>query len=317
MSFFFSGLSASIKNCNPVLLVALLLCSAALQANTPHCEGKLYGKGKRAICLPLGELSFADRLVSFYPGEKKAEAPFDNGAAALGEPNYKNTRSPDFVSLGCHGELVLQFSDNVLVDVEGMDLYIFEVGPFVEKTQVFISSDGSHWIDIGEIEGARADIDIAPFVAPGDKFSFVRLVNAGKSCGGRHAGADIDAVAAVGAEIRLSLNSALLFDVNKSVLKSAALTELDLLAEKIKSYGKQAKITLEGHTDSSGSESANQKLSEARANAVWAHLAPHLNISAERVKIIGYGESRPVADNTTEEGRAQNRRVDLLIVPSR
>lgn len=298
-----------------LLLISLFVVSSSLHADEPYCEGKLYGKGKKAICLPLGELSFADKLVSFTPGEKTAEELFNNGESALGEPDYKNTRSPDFISLGCHGELVLQFTDNVLVDVTGMDLYIFEVGPFVEKTRISISNDAMNWIEIGEIEGARADIDIQPFTAEGEKFSFVKLVNAGKSCGGRHAGADIDAVAAVGAEIRLSLNSALLFDVGKSQLKPEALAELDKLAIKINSYGPKAKMTLEGHTDSDGSDKDNMRLSEARAQAVWMHLSQKLSLSSANVKVQGYGESRPVADNATEEGRAQNRRVDLLIVP--
>lgn len=298
-----------------LLLIPLVVLSSSLHADEPYCEGKLYGKGKKAICLPLGELSFADKLVSFTPGEKTAEELFNNGESALGEPDYKNTRSPDFISLGCHGELVLQFTDNVLVDVTGMDLYIFEVGPFVEKTRISISNDAINWIDIGEIEGARADIDIQPFITPGEKFSFVKLVNAGKSCGGRHAGADIDAVAAVGAEIRLSLNSALLFDVGKSRLKPEALAELDKLAIKINSYGSKAKMTLEGHTDSDGSDKDNMRLSEARAQAVWKHLSQKLSLSSANVKVQGYGESRPVADNATEEGRAQNRRVDILIVP--
>lgn len=306
-----SGLRLSLSLC----LALLLIQFPAAAADIP-CQGKVYGKGKKAICLPLGALSFADRLVSFDPGEQKAEAPFDQGDTALGEPNYKNTRSPDFVSLGCHGELVVQFTDNVLVDVDGMDLYIFEVGPFVEKTRVWISSNGSDWIDIGEIEGARADIDIAPFVSPGEKFDRVKLVNAGKSCGGRHAGADIDAIAAVGAEIRLSLDAALLFDVGKAELKPEATAEINKLAAQLVRYGQQARLTLEGHTDSTGGDADNQRLSEARAQSVWRQLKPLLQLPADRVQIRGYGEARPVADNATEEGRAQNRRVDILIVPA-
>lgn len=281
------------------------------------CPGSVYGKGKKAICLPLGDLSFADQLVRFTPGERPADPAFSDGQAALGTPNYKNTRSPDFVSLGCDGELVLQFADNVLVDVEGMDLHVFEVGPFVEATALFISQDGSNWLPIGEIEGSRSDVDIAPFIQPGERYNYVMLRNSGKSCGGKHGGADIDAVAAVGAEIRLSLNSAVLFDVGQASLKPEAKAELDALASKLAGYGANARFTVEGHTDSTGSDADNLKLSQARAQSVADYLAGKLKQPITQWKIRGYGEARPVASNDEEEGRARNRRVDLLVAPGR
>lgn len=282
---------------------------------SPDCPGLVYGAGKREICLPLGALSFADEVVSFTPGEKPSQRPFNNPRRALGEPNYRNTDLADFISIGCQGELVLKFVDNVLIDVEGADLYIFEVGPFVEKTELAISTDGNAWVDIGAIEGARSDVDIRGIAPPGERFSFVKLTNAGASCGGRHSGADIDAVATVGAEIRLSLDSALLFDVGKSDLKPDALSAIDQLAVQVASFGKGVRITVEGHTDSTGSDNDNLRLSDARAKSVWDYLAKQLPHAVAEVQIKGYGESRPIAPNDTEENRAQNRRVDLLIRP--
>lgn len=297
------------------LLLCGLVASAQAVESEALCTGKLYGKGKRAICLPLAELSFADQLVAFTPGDKPSQAPFDDGALALGEPNYKSTRSPDFISLGCNGDLVLQFTDNVLIDVPGMDLYVFEVGPFVEKTELYISQDGSEWLGIGTIEGSRSNIDIAPYVSAGERYNYVRLVNAGKSCGGRHSGADIDAVAAVGAEIRLSLNSAVLFDVGKAALKPAADTELAALAKALTSYGDGIGITIEGHTDSVGSDADNLSLSQARAESVQQYLVSRAGVDPARISTVGYGEKRPVASNDDEQGRALNRRVDILVSP--
>ena len=279
------------------------------------CPGLVYGAGKREICLPLAELSFADKVVSFTPGEKPSKIPFNNPEKALGEPDYRSTKSPDFISIGCNGELITQFTDNVLVDVAGPDLYIFEVGPFVEKTELAISQDGSNWLEVGVIEGARSDVDINGLVQAGEHYNYVRLRNAGTSCGGMHSGADIDAIAAVGAEIRLSLDSALLFDVGKYQLKAEAKAALDELLAKVAAYGPDIRVTVEGHTDSTGSDSDNKLLSQQRANAVWQYLAPGLQLPAEQVSIKGYGESRPVASNDDEEGRALNRRVDLLIKP--
>ena len=279
------------------------------------CPGLVYGAGKREICLPLAELSFADKVVSFTPGEKPSKIPFNNPEKALGEPDYRSTKSPDFISIGCHGELLVQFTDNVLVDVAGPDLYIFEVGPFVEKTELAISQDGSNWLEVGIIEGARSDVDINGLVQAGEHYNYVRLRNAGTSCGGMHSGADIDAIAAVGAEIRLSLDSALLFDIGKYQLKPEAKTALDELLAKVAAYGPDIRVTVEGHTDSTGSDSDNKLLSEQRATSVWQYLAPGLTLSAQQVSIKGYGESRPVASNDDEAGRALNRRVDLLIKP--
>jgi OmpA-OmpF porin, OOP family len=293
-----------------------------LKANAPagrpdkDCPGLVYGTGKRAICLPLGQLSFADVAVSFKPGAKPSRTPFDFPGSALGEPDYRSTTSADFISLGCNGELVAQFTDNVLVDVEGVDLYIFEIGPIVERTKLAISVDGREWVEVGVIEGARSDVDIRPFAKKGERYGFVRLRNAGKACGGNHAGADIDAIAAVGAEIRLSLDSALLFDVGKSVLKPEALAALDTLAQQVQAYGKDIRVTVEGHTDSTGADVANLALSEARAKSVWTYLGQRVALPANRVNLKGYGETRPVATNDTEEGRAKNRRVDLLIAPA-
>ncbi len=280
------------------------------------CPGLVYGTGKRAICLPLGQLSFADVAVSFKPGAKPSRTPFDFPGSALGEPDYRSTTSADFISLGCDGELVVQFTDNVLVDVEGVDLYIFEIGPIVERTELAISVDGREWVEVGVIEGARSDVDIRPFAKKGERYGFVRLRNAGKACGGNHAGADIDAIAAVGAEIRLSLDSALLFDVGQSALKPEALSALDALAQQVQAYGKDIRVTVEGHTDSTGADAANLALSEARAKSVWAYLGQRVALPASRVSLKGFGETRPVATNDTEEGRAKNRRVDLLIAPA-
>jgi len=70
-------------------------------------------------------------------------------------------------------------------------------------------------------------------------------------------------------------------------------------------------LTIEGHTDSIGQAAYNQKLSADRAEAVKAWLAAH-GVDATRLSGAGFGDAKPVADNATEEGRAQNRRVELV-----
>jgi len=78
-----------------------------------------------------------------------------------------------------------------------------------------------------------------------------------------------------------------------------------------------AVATIEGHTDSTGPESYNQGLSERRSNSISDYLANNKKISADRLKTVGYGESRPVADNGTRDGRQRNRRVIAVIIETR
>jgi outer membrane protein OmpA-like peptidoglycan-associated protein len=76
----------------------------------------------------------------------------------------------------------------------------------------------------------------------------------------------------------------------------------------------QTNILIAGHTDSTGSESHNQQLSERRAEAVKNALMSN-GVSPMRMRTVGYGESRPIADNNTEAGRQLNRRVEITITP--
>ena len=100
---------------------------------------------------------------------------------------------------GCGGVLTLRFTDNVLVDIPGFDLYVFEIGPMTEPSHVEISADGDRWIDIGNIEGGTAAIDIGPHVKAADIFRYVRLTDLKSDCDSAYPGADIDAVGAIGA----------------------------------------------------------------------------------------------------------------------
>jgi outer membrane protein OmpA-like peptidoglycan-associated protein len=74
-------------------------------------------------------------------------------------------------------------------------------------------------------------------------------------------------------------------------------------------------VAIEGHTDSQGSDETNQRLSESRADAVASYIKANFGANVP-VASQGYGESRPVASNDTFEGRAKNRRIDVVIVPS-
>jgi len=104
-----------------------------------------------------------------------------------------------------------------------------------------------------------------------------------------------------------------MFDVNSSVIKPGAYQEIDRVAQVLNKYP-QTRIRIEGHTDSTGSEDYNQKLSEQRAEAVKNALITR-GIDPARLETIGLGESSPIADNNSEAGRQMNRRVKVVIIP--
>jgi len=105
------------------------------------------------------------------------------------------------------------------------------------------------------------------------------------------------------------------FDFDKAVLKPAGKSKLNDLVDKIKSINLEVIIAI-GHTDSVGPEAYNQKLSVRRANAVKAYLVSK-GVDKTRIYTEGKGESQPVADNKTKEGRAKNRRVEIEVVGAR
>ncbi|CAD5110174.1 OmpA family protein [Zestomonas carbonaria] len=102
------------------------------------------------------------------------------------------------------------------------------------------------------------------------------------------------------------------FDFDKSVVKEESYGDIKNLADFMNQYP-QTSTVVEGHTDSVGTDAYNQALSERRANAVRDVLVNQYGVGAERVDSVGYGESRPVADNATSEGRAINRRVEAEV----
>ncbi|MDP2359494.1 MAG: OmpA family protein [bacterium] len=122
-------------------------------------------------------------------------------------------------------------------------------------------------------------------------------------------GADVERV---GEGIQVTLASGILFDVNKSDLRPAAQESLRSFAEVLNRYP-DTNILIAGHTDSDGSESHNQQLSERRAQAVYHYLVRNA-VAATRIGTVGYGESQPVADNSTVAGKQANRRVEVAIM---
>jgi len=104
------------------------------------------------------------------------------------------------------------------------------------------------------------------------------------------------------------------FPFGDTELSSDAISALDSLVSKVKSYGKALYIEVEGHTDAVGDDNYNMKLAEKRAQAVRSYLNQNGGIPLHAMNTIAYGEAKPIADNSTKDGRAQNRRVVIRVL---
>jgi len=104
------------------------------------------------------------------------------------------------------------------------------------------------------------------------------------------------------------------FNENKTNIDPMAAKALDRDGEMLKE-NPDIKVEIAGHTDTAGTEKARQKISEKRAESAKKYLMDKFNISGDRMMVKGYGSTKPIADNSTKEGRAKNRRVEIKIIP--
>lgn len=111
--------------------------------------------------------------------------------------------------------------------------------------------------------------------------------------------------------LRVNFDGDILFAVDSSILSEPSKRDLDEFAWVMNEYPKTG-ILIQGHTDATGSEEYNLRLSERRAEAVQHYLIWN-DVDASRMEAIGYGEAHPVADNATAQGRQLNRRVSILV----
>lgn len=291
--------------------ILFVACSVPLAAQD---AGKKYpdGHGKE-VFVPLGDVAFADEVVRYIPGKPAAIASASDSSLCRGLPDFDGMDG-GFLTLGCGGSVVLRFTDNALINVPGIDLYVFELGKYVEKTQLSISRDGKAWIVVGEIEGGNASVDIDKAVKPGEVFNYVKLTDLKTDCKGSWPGADIDAVAAIGSGKQFNLNAEVLFDTDKALLKTKARPQIDSLAEAINGFGVK-EVIISGFTDSLGTDVHNIDLSKKRAKAVQDYLKPRIKDKTITLNLFGYGEQYPVSSNSTEPGRMRNRRVEVVVIP--
>lgn len=218
-----------------VLVVALQAAAGAAPG-----PGKTYvdGRGQK-IYFPLGDRSFADEVVSFKPGDPSAkDARYSDPNTILHKPDMEKDTELNCLTLGGGGEITVRFTDNALIDVAGPDLYIFEVGGARERSRVAISKDNIDWIDLGEVMGGTAAVDIgaSPAVKPGERYHYVRVTDLNKDVFGDWPGADIDAIGAIGQAVSYRVEK---LEIETSGWRSLLLTlenRMDEIARRVEEH---------------------------------------------------------------------------------
>lgn len=165
-----------------------------------------------------------------------------------------------------------------------------------------------------ELERTKAELATQGAAVKDEK---ARRIDAEKRAA--QAAADLARIATVKQEARgmvITLSGGVLFESAKSELLPAAQVKLNDVAKALMQEDPLSAIVIEGHTDSQGGADFNRELSERRASAVREYLVGH-GVAADRITAQGLGLTRPIADNKSPEGRANNRRVEIVVQPAK
>ena len=270
------------------------------------------------IYFPMGRVSFADSIISYDPGamgEGTGDEPapeFQKPERALGVPDYDSLKDSSYVSLGKGGTLILKFSDNVLIDGPGPDLCIFLAD--TEDVFVWISKNGHIFIPVGKVSAQNTSVDIHAYAEPEAIYSYVKIRDDPEQGADRgpSLGADIDAVGAINAAIKIIIPSDKLFEDRTAKFKSDSLSILSVAAEKIRRV-KHTQVLISAYTDNRGTEDFNMFLSQEQAYAIRNYFLDVENLNRVNYTVIGWGDTRPIASNDSDIGRKKNRRVEILI----
>jgi OOP family OmpA-OmpF porin len=184
------------------------------------------------------------------------------------------------------------------------------VGCTVDKDGCPIDSDKDGVIDCRDKcpntpEGCAVNKDGCPLDSDNDG-----VIDCRDKCPNTPAGAKVDKDGCSREKISISLN--VQFDTAKADIKGKYHNNIKRVADFMKMYPNTSAI-IEGHTDTVGKEAYNIRLSKARADSVKQYLVDKFGIDASSIETIGYGPKKPVADNSTPEGKQKNRRVDAVL----
>ncbi len=251
-----------------------------------------------------GDKAFADKVVNYQAGSPEPQKKYQDANKALGLPDYKKVGYDSFVSLGCKGHLIVKFTDNSLVDGDGNDLLIYEVGPSMEPTKVEISKNGSHWITVGLLKGRTKAIDLNGKVSKGEQFYFVKLTdNKQGKCKklkkgisvdpyNSTAGADIDAVASLNS---MPTSQPPLVNTSTPIATQEAVADVD-----VSSQNEQGLSDLGGGADSINSRpfkitSAKQVMTNDGYQIQVKMAKPKNSLKDPRgIRLVYWGDGEPI-----------------------
>ena len=207
----------------------------------------------------------------------------------------------------------LQSDDGSRLWIDGKEVIDLDgVHGFDSADGHIMLTPGIHSIKVWYYQGPATELGLQLFVTPPGQAE--RIFNLAEFSGSlRQAASEVKAQPTKDG-IRVNFDAAVLFDTGKAELKPSAAPTLRSAVGLIAAYPK-ATVKVYGHTDAIGDDTANQKLSEARATAVRNALMAAGAPSGVRFEVKGFGETQPVASNDNEAGRQKNRRVELYIQP--
>ena len=228
------------------LLLSVLMLMTMLPAAMAADTEEYTFEDRNGVEFTVPRNGFASSVVSFTPGDPWTSAEdAQDPAEALGIPDREGNRDDNAVTLGAGGVLVLGF-DIQIVDGDGDDVYIFEVGGSAEATRVEVSNDLATWYEIGTAQGRTAGLDLNGKLPEGQRFRYVRLTDLREAPSGTWPGADIDAVAGLNVKpassdwAQTEMDKAEEYDLIPDVLENADMTQpitrLEFAAVAVKTY---------------------------------------------------------------------------------
>lgn len=264
------------------------------------------------------ESQYPDAVIDAYNTTTKKPDLFYGGKGTTNglvvQLSYLLYNNDYFVSLPTGSFVILGFTNNYIIDAPNQnDIFVQEVGGAGEFGDVFVSSDNLEYTFLGTAgNGEINEFDLAKI---NYKKSVKYLKIVGKDNKGLSPGFDIGNVYGLPGASKveeLIVLENIFFKTNEYVLLKQSFPSLDKLVLQLQSNGK-TKIEISGYTDDVGNEAKNQLLSEQRAKSVLDYLVSK-GIDGKRISHNGFGSSKPVASNTTKDGRTKNRRVEFLIL---
>ena len=267
--------------------------------------------------------SYFDVLDSLYGGQGLNYPILMDVNKILGENKDKW-----FVSLPKESYIILQYTDNEIVDVLNQnDIQVVEHGCCDEWAEIWVSNSGNKFEFLGLVDDCnQTQLDLADINFKAS-VRFVKVVGVDVNCASP--GFDLVSVYGIGEanqNLYMNMNQVdayfdedkndkililenVYFDTDQYQILPKGQKDLDQVISKLNEHP-EINVNIAGHTDAVASEEYNLILSQNRANAVKAYLMQN-GISGERITTKGYGESKPLHPNTTQSGRALNRRVEL------